>query len=307
MAKLIATRGLPGCGKTTWAEEWVAVDRLRRARANRDDFRAMAHKGVFIKGDATGSGTEKAILAARDATITAWLKLGLDVVCDDTNLPSRTVRDLRRLAVLAGAEVEIVDMTDVPLATCIERDAARERTVGREVIEQHYLRFVKGKAYPLPVSDEPEDSTTAAVPYEPKPGTPKAILVDLDGTVALMANRGPYDEDRVHDDRPNEPVIAAVRAMHAAGHTVVFASGRHDTCREATEKWLAEHVGVPYAGLFMRAAGDMRKDSLVKAELFDAHIRDQFNVVAVFDDRNQVVRMWREFGLTVFQVAEGDF
>jgi hypothetical protein len=31
------------------------------------------------------------------------------------------------------------------------------------------------------------------------------------------------------------------------------------------------------------------------------------NVFAVFDDRQQVVDMWRDNGLTVFQVAEGDF
>jgi hypothetical protein len=49
------------------------------------------------------------------------------------------------------------------------------------------------------------------------------------------------DETRVHEDRANHAVIAAVRAMHAAGHAVVFCSGRSDACREATEKWLAEH------------------------------------------------------------------
>ena len=305
--KLIITRGLPGSGKTTWAREWVAADRLRRARVNRDTFRAMLHDGVFIKGDANGAGTEKVILAARDATISALLKLGLDVVCDDTNLPNRTVRDLRRLAAVAGADFEIRDMTDVPVEVCVERDAARERTVGREVIERQWLRFVKGKPHPLPIADEPEAGPAAVVPYTPKPGTEPTVLVDIDGTVALMGNRSPYDDTRVHEDRPNAPVIAAVRAMAAAGHTVVFCSGRTDTCRDATEKWLAEHVGVPYAALHMRVAGDSRKDSVVKAEIFDRHIRDHYNVIAVFDDRNQVVEMWRARGLTVLQVAEGNF
>jgi hypothetical protein len=103
------------------------------------------------------------------------------------------------------------------------------------------------------------------------------------------------------------PVVAAVRAMHAAGHRVIFCSGRTADCREATERWLAEHVDVPYDALHMRAVGDARKDAVVKAELFNAHIRDGYQVVAVFDDRRQVVEAWRALGLTVFQVAEGDF
>jgi len=131
--------------------------------------------------------------------------------------------------------------------------------------------------------------------------------VDIDGTVALMAGRSPYDETRVHQDRPNEAVIAAVQAMHAAGHAVIFCSGRTDGCRAATEKWLAEHVAVPYEALYMRRSGDTRKDSVVKVELFDQHIRNRWRVVAVFDDRKQVVEAWRGLGLTVFQVAPGEF
>ncbi len=60
--------------------------------------------------------------------------------------------------------------------------------------------------------------------------------------------------------------------------------------------------------LNMREAGDMRKDSIVKKELFDQHIRGKYNVRMVIDDRDQVVDMWRnELGLTCLQVAEGDF
>jgi hypothetical protein len=57
----------------------------------------------------------------------------------------------------------------------------------------------------------------------------------------------------------------------------------------------------------MRPVGDMRKDSVVKAEIFDREIRGRYHVVAVFDDRDQVVKTWRSLGLTVFQVAEGSF
>ncbi|HEY3505987.1 MAG TPA: hypothetical protein VGN37_24770 [Actinocatenispora sp.] len=136
---------------------------------------------------------------------------------------------------------------------------------------------------------------------------PSAVLVDIDGTVALRGDRSPYDERRIHLDAPNPPVVATVRALHAAGHRVVFCSGRTDGCRAATESWLAEHMAVPYEGLYMRRAGDTRRDSLVKTELYQRHIRPRYTVLLVLDDRNQVVQAWRALGLTVFQVADGNF
>jgi len=57
----------------------------------------------------------------------------------------------------------------------------------------------------------------------------------------------------------------------------------------------------------MRQAGDKRRDSIVKLELFDRHVRDYYDIAFVLDDRQQVVDAWRVIGLTVFQVAPGDF
>lgn len=184
--RLIATRGVPGSGKTTWAREWVAADPEGRARVNRDDLRGMVNKSAFVAQTGDRPGTERAIRAVRDAAITALLNRGVDVVCDDTNLPSRTVRDLRRLAVLSGAEFEVVDLTDVPLEECLRRNALREgmaRVPADRIVDMH-RRYIAGKPYPLPVADEPSDPQTV-VPYEAKPDTPKAVIFDIDGTVAV--------------------------------------------------------------------------------------------------------------------------
>jgi len=294
MAKLIITRGLPGSGKTTWAKAQPAT-----VRVNRDELRRMMHGGH------TGEGwAERQITVAQHAQIDALLRAGISVISDDTNLRGRTVKELAELALAAGAEVTLEDFTWVPIDTCIERDAMRPESeqVGPEVIQRMHARYLAGKraAIELPKAVTVEK-------YEPSRDLPQAILVDLDGTVAIMGRRSPYDATLVHLDTPNAPVIEAVRAMHSSGHTIVFCSGRTDDSRQLTENWLAEHVGVPYAALHMRKTGDTRRDAVVKREIFENEIRHRWRVVAVFDDRNQVVRMWRELGLTVFQVAEGNF
>lgn len=135
----------------------------------------------------------------------------------------------------------------------------------------------------------------------------RAVMVDIDGTVALRGDRSPYDETRVSEDRPNTPVLAVVRAMYLDGHAVIFCSGRTEACRADTEKWLTEHFGWPWAALWMRRVGDQRKDAVIKREIYDRHIHGKYDVTCVLDDRNQVVSMWRDLGLTVLQVAPGDF
>lgn len=146
-----------------------------------------------------------------------------------------------------------------------------------------------------------------AVPYVPPLGAPEVVLVDIDGTVALNAGRSPFDMTRVLEDQPHRAVITAIRAMHLSGRGVIFCSGRDESARVDTEAWLSQHVQVPYLALHMRRVGDNRRDSVVKQEFFNEHIRERYDVLGVFDDRQQVVDMWRAMGLTVFQVADGNF
>jgi predicted kinase len=301
VTQLVITRGLPGSGKSTWARQWVSEDPAHRAEVNRDMLRLMMHGGY--------ADAEVQVTAAAHASIAALLAQGVSVVCSDTNLPQRTARDLAKIATRAKAVLDVRDLTDVPLETCLARNAARadKEPVPEERIREMHARYVAGRKYPLPWPEEPATAAGALVPYEPKPGARKAVLVDIDGTVALKGARSPFDETRVREDRPNLPVITVVRALYDSGNEIVFLSGRTDGCRAATLEWLSEHVPVPRAGLFMRPAGDMRKDSVVKLELFDKHVRDAYDVTCVLDDRAQVVEAWRSIGLTCLAVAEGNF
>lgn len=301
MTKLVITRGLPGSGKSTWARQWVSEDPKHRAEVNRDLLRAMMHGGY--------ADAEVQVTVARDAAIRDLLKQGVDVVCSDTNLPQRTVRDLLKIAHRAGAAFEVHDMTNVGIDLCVYRNAKRtdKDPVPVSVIKDMYERYIKGKGYPLPMPVQEDGQVTDPDFVERVPGLPRAVLVDIDGTVALKGARSPFDESRVHEDRPNQRVIDVVHALYLSGETIIFMSGRTEDCKAATEEWLNEHVGVAYAGLYMRRDRGI-KDSIVKRQLFDKYIRGNYNVTAVLDDRDQVVRMWREeLGLTCLQVAEGNF
>lgn len=298
MTRLLLTRGLPASGKTTFARKLQP----RVARVNRDDLRLMLHGRRLFTETA-----ESQVSHVQRLTVEALLGRRADVIVDDTNLRTTTVREWARLAARFRASFEVHDFTDVPLEECIRRDAGRPagERVGERNIRAMHDRYLAGRNLPLPIPYvDPDDP---GIRYDPDPELPAAVLVDIDGTVALIGDRSPYDWDRVGFDTPNQAVIGAVRAMHAAGNAVVFCTGRDEEARAETEAWLDLFVGVPYEGLFLRPAGDNRKDALVKQEIFERQIRGRWRIVGVFDDRRQVVRMWRELGLTVFQVAEGDF
>ncbi|WP_219511684.1 phosphatase domain-containing protein [Nonomuraea ceibae] len=133
-------------------------------------------------------------------------------------------------------------------------------------------------------------------------------LVDIDGTLALRGDRGPYEWDRVGEDQPNPPVVAIVQALLRDEHRIAYVSGRKERCRRQTEKWLRAHVGYwdDTEGLWMRGNGDNRADTVVKREIYERHFA-HLRIDGVIDDRASVVAMWRRLGLTVLQVAGGRF
>ena len=150
----------------------------------------------------------------------------------------------------------------------------------------------------------------------------KTVIFDLDGTLADITSRrelsikdnGKMDWDVFFDptnidlDEPNTPVIKMAQMLHSQGFKIVIFSGRSDRTYVATIKWLDQH-DVPFSNLQMRPEiHHFIKDSDLKQMwLDDTDLVDKDDIFAVFDDRNQVVDMWRDNGLTTFQVAEGNF
>jgi len=143
---------------------------------------------------------------------------------------------------------------------------------------------------------------------------PTAYLFDLDGTLADLTHRlhhiqsDPKNWDAFFaacvDDEPIQHVAEIARALMRY-HRIVIVSGRSDQVRSETVRWLNDHH-IPYWSIYMRKAGDHRADHVIKKELFD-EIRQAYDIQAVFDDRQQVVDMWRSEGIPCLQVAAGNF
>ncbi|WP_229402980.1 AAA family ATPase [Micromonospora okii] len=181
--RLVATRGLPASGKTTFARTLQPSV----VRVNRDDLRRMLHgERLFTQW------AEAQVTRAQRAQVEALLRGRVSVCVDDTNLRARTLRDWARLAADCGAEFEVHDFTDVPLAECLRRDAARPAAdrVGEEAIRRLHDRFLANRPLPLPV---PEVATGDPARRRPDPaGPPEIVLVDIDGTVALNVAEGDF-------------------------------------------------------------------------------------------------------------------
>jgi hypothetical protein len=144
------------------------------------------------------------------------------------------------------------------------------------------------------------------------------IVFDIDGTLANIEHRVGFVRTKpknwkafdagIPNDKVNPHVAAVFNALYNEGHDIVFASGRSEDTRDATVAWLeANGFWWPAAHLYMRKSGDYRGDDIVKREILEQIVRG-FNRKPdmVFDDRPRVVRMWREEGIFVFNVYQGD-
>jgi hypothetical protein len=136
------------------------------------------------------------------------------------------------------------------------------------------------------------------------------IIVDIDGTISEKTDRDIYDYSRVMEDMPKKDIIKLVKLLYLQWNDIVFCSGREDSCMDATKQWIRKYVfdGIETPiELYMRKKGDNRPDHIVKREIYMNKIAPRHDVWFVLDDRNSVVDMWRELGLTCLQVQKGDF
>lgn len=291
--KIILTRGLPASGKSTWSCEQVAKSNGKVKRINKDLLRDMIDAGIWSKTN------EQLILAARDALVNVFLSNSVEtIIIDDTNFEPRHFDKMQEYADAykkyadANVTIEYKDFLDVSLDECIHRDSLRAKPVGEKVIKSMHQRYI------LPTL---QDKYTNV-----KNGN--AIICDIDGCSAHRTNRSWFEYEKVIDDEPDFAVRNIVNAFYEKGYKIFFVSGREGTaiCKELTLQWLREN-GFKYHELYMRKEGDFRRDSIVKQEIYEQCIKDKYVVEFALDDRNSIVKTWRELGLKCLQVQEGNF
>jgi len=299
--QVLVPRGLPASGKSTWVTHHMG-DLPNVARISNDDLAPMLY-GLSKAGSTFTKESGATLHRLRIAMLTTLLEDPAihHIYIDNTNLSLRTVKSLYEVTRRLGAEFVVNDdFLSVPVEECIRRDAERESPVGENVIRKMAKQAKLLK--PWTNGDEPDIQ-----PYDNEQDLPELIICDIDGTIARMVDRGPYDLDKVHTDEPIRAVTGLLRTLDRE-QDIIFLSGRSEESREVTEIWLKRNLWIEEWDLHMRAEGDHRPDWIVKYELFQAHIANKYRVRFVLDDRDQVVHLWRrQLMLPTFQVADGNF
>lgn len=305
MPEMIITRGVPASGKSTFARNWVAEMPDERVEINRDNIRLAL--GFPLLGT---HEQENMVTMVQDKMMAMAFKSGTNIIISNTNLRARFVKDLIRMGMAHDYTVEVMDF-DVPLDELLRRDAARDKSVGSEVIETLHQRFNTRSSVASLFKGATEPRADVFSPLTQDVTLPRAVVFDMDGTLANLGGRNPYDYSTVLNDGLNENIAELARGYAARGMEVIVFSGREDCSYNDTLEWLNKH-DIPVSNLYMRRTGDKRKDSVIKRELIEAHLVDKFFVESWIDDRKQVVDMVRAtYGhqnpTICLQVDYGDF
>lgn len=275
---MIITVGVPCSGKSTYAKELCDEDDSF-VEINRDWIR---HNVVCPGSDwSTYKFTKKReqdVTQVQEEMIMDAFGKGKSVIISDTNLNEKTRNKLIKVADDLGYEVEIKEFP-ISLEEAWKRDANRVNGVGHSVIYQMYQKWLEYKGCKT---------------YTPDESKPKAVIFDVDGTIADMkGGRSPFAWDKVGQDSPRQLIIDMAKGFDAQGYTILVVSGRDSVCFDETSEWLKDNE-VPYFYLYMRQEWDIRKDTIVKEEIFWDLIADYWNVVGVVDDRPVIYRLWAE-------------
>ncbi len=296
MSKIIVLQGVPASGKSTWAKKYVK-DHPDTVIVCRDSIREGT--GTYWNPD-----HENYISTIEEVSIRTAVTAGLDVIIDATNLNPKTIEKWNGLARSTGSEIEF-KLFEISYEDALARDERRKkeggRTVGKDVIRRFFKNY-----FPEQLSKLVDDRPIAQPDYS----LPSVVICDIDGTVALRNGRSPYDLTKVSEDTFDPRMNRILSHFMDTGVKVIFISGREGTeqCMRDTKQWIGDNIGRRDKwDIIFRTEGDHRNDSIVKEEIYEQYIKDKYNVVCVFDDRDRVVKMWRDKGILCNQVYYGDF
>lgn len=205
--KCIILCGIPGSGKSTYAQSF---EELGWVHLSSD----LIRKELY--GDESIQGNPNEVFSLMQKRAVDALNNGKSVIYDSTAL---TRKD--RAGIIAAypkfAKIEC-KVIWAPIETCIERDAARERTVGKEVIDKMLKRFQ------FPFHDEGIDEINVIWPQDYKTKERTNYILAL------------HESMKIPHDNPNHTLsimdhsIAACdyAKEHGFSEDVLAASAWHD-------------------------------------------------------------------------------
>lgn len=301
--KIILTRGIPGSGKSTWAKAWVAEDPKNRIRLNWDDMRNMMGPYWVPSREPLNKH-----MLWDTVNTAAYCDKPYEIVIDNMNLNPDGWRTAEEWVATFNAshhssdlqvqyELQFVDFF-TPVEECIRRDAMRPNPIGEKTIRdiwRRYRHFIQTTAV--------ENVVAKA---RPTTGKPKCIVIDMDSTMCFNITKRPWYGDGAAEgmlnDIPNTGVVEIVKTLQNK-YPVIVATGRDTSQAGVTLEWLSKH-GITPTKSFFRTQGDYRKGVEIKKGQIEQILKD-YDIVAIFEDCEPIVQMYRDMGLTVLQPNKG--
>lgn len=299
--------GPPACGKSTFARAYVEENK-NAIIVNRDSIRLSIGETNFEKQK------EDFVTDIEVFSVKKGIEHGFDVIIDATNLNPTTVARWEGISKELGCELDRKEFY-LPYSIALQMDKKRASEGGASVGEKVLRKFYQKYYYEKYIEE---------VGIDVRPirdfdnSLPPCVMVDLDGTLCIHNGRTAFEYDKIPSDKCDHRLKYLIELYIEAGIEVIFLSGREKIgdCEKLTKEWLKKNITstkrklsaeVPTYTLVMRECGDHRPDDIVKAELFEKHIEGQFNPICVYDDRDKVVKMWRDRGILCNQVYYGNF
>jgi predicted kinase len=297
MNKLIVLQGCPCSGKTTWTKNYIEEVDMTAVVVCRDDIRMTVGGGEYTMEN------EKIVSEIEVKMIREAIANKHDVIIDATNLNPKTIAKWEALSKELGCEIEYVPLY-IPYKEAMKRSESRKAAGGlyipKKVMQRFYKQYCKEK-YEAELTDYRVNNT---IPYQN--GLLNCVICDLDGTLAEHTGREPFEWDRIPEDKIDWRMRDMLITLSENHTKIFFLTGRPENVREQTELWLNENYGGAYT-LIMRPEKQFGKGNAVKKELYEQHIKGKYNVIAVLEDSNSCVEMWRNEGLLTLQPQNSDY
>jgi len=288
--KIIATIGISGSGKTTWASQFKT--KQPHVYISSDCIRNE------IYGDSRIQGSGEEVFNIFYKKIETVIREDKIPICDAT-FYSDANRE-RLIAFAAANEIPVEwHYFIASLETAFKNNKLRDRFVPEKIIKKQFNLLSLPYGFGEIITHYNGVINELSLKKN-------SIICDLDGTLAIVGERSPYDASKCNLDTINSPVLSVINKFKD-DHSIIFLTGRSDIYREHSVNFINTYVDIVDPILLMRADTDNRKDTVVKFELFSKFINNKTNVLFVLEDRTQVVNMWRQIGLNCFQVNSGDF